>query len=51
MKARSMSLLSLILMVGALLMVLKGRGQLNEAFRAWHSGDLELFQQFAHQGR
>ena len=45
-----MFLLSLILMVGALLMVLAGRGQLNEAFRAWHSGDHELFQQFAHRG-
>ena len=51
MKARSMFLLSLILMVGALLMVLKGRGQLNEAFQAWHSGDQELFRQFAHRGR
>lgn len=46
MKARLMFLLSLILMLGALLVVLKGRGQLNEAFRAWHSGDRELFRQF-----
>ena len=51
MKVRLMFLLSLILMLGALLMVLKGRGQLNEAFQAWHSGDHELFRQFAHRGR
>jgi hypothetical protein len=51
MKARLMFLLSLILMLLALLMVLKGRGQLNEAFQAWHSGDHELFRQFAHRGR
>jgi len=46
-----MFLLSLILMVGALLTVLKGRGQLNEAIQAWHSGNHELFRQFAHGGR
>jgi hypothetical protein len=51
MKARSMFLLSLILMVGALLMMLKGRGQLNEAFQAWHREDRELFRQLAHRGR
>ena len=51
MKVRLMFLLSLILMLGALLMVLKGRGQLNEAFQAWHSGDHELFRQFARRGR
>ncbi len=45
-----MFLLSLILMVGALLLVLEGRGQLEEAFRAWRSGDRELFRQFAHRG-
>ncbi len=50
MKARSKFLLSLILMVGALLLVLEGRGQLEEAFRAWRSGDRELFRQFAHRG-
>ncbi|HTL57205.1 MAG TPA: hypothetical protein VL361_16095 [Candidatus Limnocylindrales bacterium] len=33
MKARSMFLVSLILMVGALLMVLKGRGSLTKLFR------------------
>jgi hypothetical protein len=51
MKARSMFVLSSILMVGALLMMLKGRGQLNEAFQAWHSGDHQLFEQFARRGR
>lgn len=51
MKARSMFLLSLILMVVALLMVLKGRGLLNEAYQAWQSGDHELFRQFARRGR
>jgi len=51
MKARSMFLLSLVLMVGALLMVLKGRGQLSEAFQAWHSGDREVFREFANRGR
>lgn len=45
-----MFLLSLVLVVGALLMVLEGRSQLNQAFRAWHSGDRELFRQFAHRG-
>lgn len=50
MKARSMFLLSLILVVGALVMVLGGRGQLEEGFRAWRSGDHELFRQFAHRG-
>jgi hypothetical protein len=50
MKARSMFLLSLILMVGALLLVLAGRGQLEEAIRAWNSGDHELFRQFARRG-
>ena len=50
MKARSMFLLSLLLLIGALFMVLKGRGQLNEAFQAWHRGDHELFRQFAHRG-
>jgi cell division protein FtsW (lipid II flippase) len=46
-----MFLLSVILMVGALILVLKGRGQLNEAFQAWHRGDREVFQQFAYRGR
>ncbi len=50
MKARSMFLLSLILMFGALLMVLRGRSQLNESFQAWHSGEHEVFRQFAHRG-
>ena len=50
MKARSMFLLSLILMVGALLMVLQGRAQLNESFQAWHGGDREVFREFAHRG-
>ncbi len=45
-----MFLFSLILMIGALLMVLKGRAQLNEAFQAWHNGDREIFRQFAHRG-
>ena len=51
MKARLMFLLSLVLVLGALFLVLKGRGQLNQAFRAWHSGDQELFRQFALRGR
>jgi hypothetical protein len=50
MKARLMYLVSLILMVGALLMVLRGRAQLNESFQAWHSGDHEVFREFAHRG-
>ena len=50
MKARSMFLLSLILMAGALILVLRGRGQLEEGFRSWRSGDRELFRQFAHRG-
>jgi hypothetical protein len=50
MKARSMFLSSLMLMVGALLMVLAGRGQLNEAMEAWRNGDHELFRHFAHRG-
>jgi hypothetical protein len=51
MKTRSMFLLSLLLTAGALLMALQGRAQLNEAFQAWHSGNQELFWQFAHRGR
>jgi hypothetical protein len=50
MKTRSMFLLSLILVVAALVMVLSGRGQLEEGFRAWRSGDHEMFRQFAHRG-
>lgn len=50
MKARSMFLLSLILILGALLMVLLGRRQFNMAFQAWHGGDHELFRHFAHRG-
>jgi hypothetical protein len=50
MKARSMFLLSLILTFGALCMVLRGRAQLSESFQAWHSGDREVFRQFAHRG-
>lgn len=45
-----MFLLSLILMCGALLMVLRGRAQLNESFQAWHRGDHEVFRSFAHRG-
>jgi hypothetical protein len=51
MKARLMFLLSLVLVVGALVMVCRGRAELNEAFRAWHGGDHEAFRQFAHRGR
>ena len=50
MKTRSMFLLSLFLMVGALLMALAGRGQLNGAIQAWRGGDHELFRQFARRG-
>jgi hypothetical protein len=50
MKARLMFLLSLILMVGALLMVLRWRSLLNEAFQAWHRGDREIFRQYALRG-
>ena len=45
-----MFLLSLFLMLGAILMVLGGRGQLEEGVRAWQSGDRELFRQLAHRG-
>jgi hypothetical protein len=45
-----MFMLSLILVIGALPLMLAGRGQFNEAFRAWHSGDKELFRQFARRG-
>ena len=38
-KARSMFLLSLILIVGALVMALRRRGQLDEAFRARRGDD------------
>ncbi len=50
MKARSMFLLAMILTFGALLMVLRGRAQLSESIQAWHSGDREVFRQFAHRG-
>ena len=46
-----MFLLSLILTLGALVLVIKGRGQINEAFRGWHGGDHEHFQEFARRGR
>jgi len=45
-----MFLLSLVLTLGALVMVLAGRGQLEQAFRAWHAGHHQLFQEFAHRG-
>lgn len=45
-----MFLLSLILLIGALLMVFQWRGQMNEAFQAWHRGDREIFRQMAHRG-
>lgn len=50
MKVRSMFLLSLILMVGALFLVLRWRGLANLAFQAWHRGDQEVFHQFARRG-
>ncbi len=50
MKARSMFLLSLILMVGALFLVLRWRRLLNLGFQAWHRGDQEVFRQFARRG-
>ena len=50
MKARSMFLLSLLLVVVAVVMVLGARGQLEQGVQAWQSGNRELFREFSRRG-
>lgn len=51
MKTRRMFLVALLLILGALSLVLRGRAELSQAFQAWHRGEREEFARLAAQAR